>query len=222
MEMVDALLMMRMVERLFGLLAGGLCVVLGYQLFIRLPEKADSAGKVVLPGGISIWLSRVGPGIFFALFGAAIVAYSFASTVRVSDELSAMPVRASASGPAGATNVATTQAVTSRRQEISAMSDRSVQRASREEREEQLTYLRLAMANLNAASDRLQRDTQPPDRERLVAGLQGAKMLLLRGSWDAAWGDPARFQSWINSGAVLPAPSGMDEPAGLYLTGQTR
>lgn len=102
------------------------------------------------------------------------------------------------------------------------MSDRSVQRATREEREEQLTYLRLTMANLNAAIDRLQHDTQPPDRDRLVAGLQGAKMLLLRGSWDAAWGDPARFQSWINSGAVLPAPSGMDEPAGLYLTGQTR
>ena len=223
MEMVDALLLMRMVERLFGLLAGGLCVVLGYQLFIRLPEKADSSGKVVLPGGISIWLSRVGPGIFFALFGSAIVAYSFASTVKVSDELTAMPVRASASGPTGAAaTVATTQAVTSRRQEISAMSDRSVQRATREEREEQLTYLRLTMANLNAAIDRLQHDTQPPDRDRLVAGLQGAKMLLLRGSWDTAWGDPARFQSWINSGAVLPAPSGMDEPAGLYLTGQTR
>ena len=47
-------------------------------------------------------------------------------------------------------------------------------------------------------------------------------MLLLRGAWQPTWGDPARFQSWINSGAVLPAPAGMDEPAGLYLAGQTR
>lgn len=212
MEVVDALLLMRMAERLLGLLAGGLCVVLGYQLFIRLPEKSDSAGKVILPGGVSIWLSRVGPGIFFALFGVAIIAYSFASTVRISEQ-TAVPVQASSG--------ATTEALASSRREISAMSDRSA-RATREEREEQLGYLRLALANLNAAIDRLQRDTQPPERERLVAGLQGAKMLLLRGSWDTPWGDPARFQAWVNSGAVLPAPSGMDIPAGLYLTGQTR
>lgn len=212
MEVVDALLLMRMAERLLGLLAGGLCVVLGYQLFIRLPEKSDSSGKVILPGGVSIWLSRVGPGIFFALFGVAIIAYSFASTVRISEQ-TAVPVQASPG--------ATTEALASSRREISAMSDRSA-RATREEREEQLGYLRLALANLNAAIDRLQRDTQPPERERLVAGLQGAKMLLLRGSWDTPWGDPARFQAWVNSGAVLPAPSGMDIPAGLYLTGQTR
>jgi hypothetical protein len=215
MEMVDALLLMRMGERLFGLLAGGLCIVLGYQLFVRLPEKADSAGKVILPGGVSIWLSRVGPGVFFALFGVAIVGYSFASTVRVSNEQTSVPVRAS-----GSATVPVLAAST--RQEISAMSDRSGGRAKREEREEQLTYLRLTMANLNAAIERLQRDTQPPERDRLVAGLQNAKMLLLRGEWDTAWGDPARFQGWINSGATLPAPSGMDEPAGLYLTGQTR
>lgn len=217
MDIVDALLLMRMVERLFGLLAGGLCVVLGYQLFIRLPEKADSSGKVILPGGVSIWLSRVGPGIFFALFGVAIVAYSFASAVRVTDEQTAAPA------PMRASAGATTQAVVaSSRREISAMSDRSGARTTREEREEQLTYLRLTMANLNAAIDRLQHDSQPPERDRLVAGLQGAKMLLLRSSWDQAWGDPARFQAWVNSGAILPAPSGMDEPAGLYLTGQTR
>jgi hypothetical protein len=212
MEVVDALLLMRMAERLLGLLAGALCVVLGYQLFIRLPEKSDSSGKVILPGGVSIWLSRVGPGIFFALFGVAIIAYSFASTVRVSEQTAA-PVAQAATG--GATTLA------SSRREISAMSDRS-SRATQEEREEQLTYLRLALANLNAAIDRLQRDTPPPERDRLVAGLQGAKMLLLRSNWDTPWGDPARFQAWVNSGAVLPAPSGMDIPAGLYLTGQTR
>jgi hypothetical protein len=214
MEVVDALLLMRMVERLLGLLAGGLCVVLGYRLFIMLPEKADSSGKVILPGGVSIWLSRVGPGIFFALFGVAIIGYSFASTVRISEQTATPVVQATSTG------AATT--LTSSRREISAMSDRSGQATTREEREEQLAYLRLTLANLNAAIDRLQRDTQPPERERLVAGLQGAKMLLLRGHWDAPWGDPARFQAWVNSGAILPAPSGMDIPASLYLTGQTR
>ena len=209
MDSVDAMLLMRMVERLLGLLSGALCVVLGYRLFINLPETTDSSGKVVLPGGVSIWLSRVGPGIFFALFGAAIVAYSFASTVRVTNEQS-VP-RASSDTPG--------EALAMRRQEIAAMSPRAAQAAAGEKA---LIELRGALADLNVTIDKLTRDAAPPERDRLIAGLQNAKMLLLRGAWQPTWGDPARFQSWINSGALLPAPAGMDEPAGLYLAGQTR
>lgn len=209
MDSVDAMLLMRMVERLLGLLSGALCVVLGYRLFINLPEKTDSAGKVVLPGGVSIWLSRVGPGIFFALFGAAIVAYSFASTVRVTNEQN-VP-RASSDTPG--------EALAMRRQEIAAMSARA---AKTDTKEQMLIDLRGSMTDLNTAIDRIGRDVAPPERDRLIAGLQNAKMLLLRTAWVPTWGDPARFQSWINSGAILPAPAGMDEPAGLYLAGQTR
>lgn len=209
MDSVDVMLLMRMVERLLGLLSGALCVVLGYRLFLNLPEKTDSSGKVVLPGGVSIWFSRVGPGIFFALFGAAIVAYSFASTVRVTNEQTAP--RASTEAPG--------EALAMRRQEIAAMSPRA---AKSEAAEQTLIALRGSMADLNATIDRLGRDVAPPDRDRLIAGLQNAKVLLLRSAWLPAWGDPGRFQSWINSGAILPAPAGMDEPAGLYLAGQTR
>src|SRR5215216_1228911 len=211
MDSVDAMLLMRMVERLLGLLSGALCVVLGYRLFINLPEKTNSAGKVVLPGGVSIWLSRVGPGIFFALFGAAIVAYSFASTVRVTNEQSAASSQASSDTPGAA--------LAMRRQEIAAMSARA---AKSDATEQMLNDLRGSMTDLNAAIDRLGRNVAPPERDRLVAGLQNAKVLLLRSAWIPAWGDPTRFQSWINSGAILPAPAGMDEPAGLYLAGQTR
>jgi hypothetical protein len=211
MDSVDALLLMRMVERLLGLLAGALCVVLGYRLFINLPDKTDSAGKVVLPGGVSIWMSRVGPGIFFALFGAAIVAYSFTSTVKVTNEQTGPVPQASSDKPG--------EALAMRRQEIAAMSGRAVKTDTSEQA---LIQLRGALADLNVTIDRLGRDVAPPERDRLIAGLQNAKMLLLRGAWSPAWGDPARFQSWINTGAILPAPAGMDEPAGLYLAGQTR
>jgi hypothetical protein len=213
MESPDALLLMRMVERLLGLLAGGLCVVLGYRLFINLPDKTDAGGKVVLPGGVSIWLSRVGPGIFFALFGAAIVGYSFASTVKVTTEQVGSASKA-APGAAGETPVVS-------RQEIAAMTGRSGSPAGKGAREQQLTVLRGAMADLNATIARLERDTAAPERDRLVVGLQTTKMLLLRGFWDPAWGDPARLQSWINTGASLPAPAGMEEPAGLYLAGRS-
>ena len=214
MEYLDALLLMRMVERLLGLLAGGLCIVLGYRLFMKLPDKTDSSGKVVLPGGVSIWLSRVGPGLFFALFGAAIVAYSFTSAVKVTNEQTGPSARAPAC------TAAETPATS--RQEIAAMSDRSTEQARREARQQRLMVLRGTLVDLNATIDRLGRDAASPDRDRLIVGLQMAKVLLLRGAWDAAWGDPDRFQSWINSGALPPAPAAMDEPAGLYLAGQTR
>jgi hypothetical protein len=201
-----------MVERLLGLLAGGLCVVLGYRLFMNLPEKTDSSGKIVLPGGVSIWLSRVGPGLFFALFGAAIVTYSFASTVRATSEQGMSPSIAR-SAPAG------DAAVAIRRQEIAAMSARSRSAAEGAAREQELTVLRGAMADLNATIVRLEADAQPPERGRLIGGLQTAKMLLLRGYWEPPWGDPARLQSWINSGAAPPAPMGMEVPAALYLNG---
>jgi len=218
MESLDALLFMRMTERLLGLLAGALCVVLGYRLFINLPDKVDSNGKVVLPGGISIWLSRVGPGVFFALFGAAIVGYSFTSTVKATYEQSAAPT-ATASGTTA--SGATGQAVAISRQEIAAMSDRASGPGNREAREQQLTVLRGVMADLNATIARLERDAAAPERERLIGGLQAAKMLLLKSNWELGWGDPLRLQSWINSGAILPAPAGMDLPAGLYLAGRS-
>lgn len=214
MESLDIMLLMRMAERLLGLLAGVLCVVLGYRLFIKLPEKTDASGKVVLPGGVSIWLSRVGPGVFFALFGAAIVGYSFASTVRVTTEQGA-PSSMAQPGTAGEARVMS-------RQEIAAMTARSGSPSRTEARELQLIALRGAMADLNTTIARLERDAAPPERDRLISGLQTTKMLLLKGFWEPAWGDPARLQSWINSGAVLPAPAGMDEPAGLYLTGGSR
>jgi hypothetical protein len=180
---------------------------------MKLPEKTDSSGKVVLPGGISIWMSRVGPGVFFALFGAAIVAYSFASTVKVTNEQSG--------GLAKAPSAATAEAPAVSRQEIAAMSGRTDGAGTKEERELQLTVLRGTIADLNATIARLQRDASPPERNRLIGGLQTAKMLLLRGAWDPAWGDPLRLQSWINTGAVLPAPAGMDEPVALYLAGRS-
>ncbi len=210
MEAPDTLLLLRMVERLLGLLAGGLSIVLGYRLFINLPEKTDSSGKIVLPGGVNIWLSRVGPGLFFALFGAAIIAYSFASTVKVTTEQVSSSPRA-AGAPA--------EALVSNRREIAAMTDRSGGPVTKEARDRELTVLRGVMADLNATIARLERDTPPPDRDRLIGGVQTAKLLLLRGAWESNWGDPARLQSWINSGAILPAPAGMDVPAGLYLTG---
>jgi hypothetical protein len=66
----------RAAERLMLVLAGMLAIWLGYRLFAQMPTADKSEGNLKLPGGVSIHLSRTGPGLFFALFGAAIIGYS--------------------------------------------------------------------------------------------------------------------------------------------------
>jgi hypothetical protein len=67
----------RAIERIIATLSGILFVYLGYRLFLKLPERTDGEGKVTLPGDISIYISRVGPGGFLGLFGASILIASF-------------------------------------------------------------------------------------------------------------------------------------------------
>ena len=68
---------LRGMERIIAVLIGGFSVYLGYRLFMNLPEQKDSEGRIILPGDISVYLSRVGPGVFFALFGSVVLGISF-------------------------------------------------------------------------------------------------------------------------------------------------
>ena len=69
-------ILLRSLERILSVLIGGLSIYLGYRLFLKIPQQTDSSGKIILPGGISIFLSRVGPGVFFSLFGTLVVGLS--------------------------------------------------------------------------------------------------------------------------------------------------
>ena len=76
-------LILRSLERILSVAIGGLSIVLGYRLFLALPTQRDSEGSFKLPWNISVALTRVGPGVFFALFGAAVVALGLHSAVSV-------------------------------------------------------------------------------------------------------------------------------------------
>ena len=77
----------RGIERLLIVAAGALSIYLGYRLFLQMPSrpKGDEGGegKVTLPGGISIFISRVGPGVFFGLFGAAVIGIAVTASALV-------------------------------------------------------------------------------------------------------------------------------------------
>lgn len=55
------LLMLRVIERVLAVVIGGMSIYLGYRLFIKLPEQKDSSGKVVLPGGVSVFFPASDP-----------------------------------------------------------------------------------------------------------------------------------------------------------------
>ena len=73
---------LRMIERIIGVLIGGLSIFLGFQLFKAVPHITTGEGKFEFPGG-SVHLFRTGPGVFFALFGCAIIYWSFSHPIAV-------------------------------------------------------------------------------------------------------------------------------------------
>jgi hypothetical protein len=59
-------------ERLLIVAAAALCIWLGYKLFQSLPIEHSSGGTLKLPNA-KLVLTKVGPGVFFALFGALVL-----------------------------------------------------------------------------------------------------------------------------------------------------
>jgi len=82
------LITFRFIERGLAVIIGGIAVFLGYRLFLKIPESHDSAGQITLPWNITVILSRVGPGVFFALFGAGVVAFSLYKGLEISEKKS--------------------------------------------------------------------------------------------------------------------------------------
>ena len=73
---------LRMIERLIVVCGGVISIFLGYRLFAMttLPDLASGTFKTKI---LQITLSKAAPGIFFALFGAAILIVSLSEPIKV-------------------------------------------------------------------------------------------------------------------------------------------
>ena len=80
--MDDPVEILRMFERIIAVLIGGFSIYLGYRLFFHLPYEKSHQGELELPG-VKIVLSRVGPGIFFGIFGTFVMYYSLTNPVVI-------------------------------------------------------------------------------------------------------------------------------------------
>ena len=200
-------IILRSLERILDAVMGGVSIYLGYRLFLKLPDKTDSSGKIILPGNISIYLSRVGPGIFFALFGAAVIALSLHHSIVYRVE------------PSAAQNMQTAQTDQARLVYQGATPGGSVaDSAILKERRARLEYL---MPWLNSVPGLLVPNLQIEKRHDLEIRLPAVKLTLLESVWGTDWGDFNDFKQWAELGAGGQPPPGSEEPVKLFRLGQS-
>jgi hypothetical protein len=199
------LLYLRVIERVLAVIIGGLSIYLGYRLFIKLPEQKDSEGKVVLPGDISIFFSRVGPGVFFSLFGAAVVVVSLQQGLELDR----------------ATKESVTTASTERNANLKVRYIGGAMELDPGKRDALRADARRAIAELNKLPTMLAADVHPSRRTDVAQALRESKLALIGMVWDADWGDFSKFRNWVNDSETSPPPPGVS-PKAVETFHQTR
>jgi hypothetical protein len=194
----------RAIERLLVVLAGGLAIYLGYRLFIAMPNAERGSGKVNLPGGVSIFLSRVGPGVFFSLFGAIVIGLSLQFGVSFNDAAHAL-VMAENSSPAA-------------QRSYSGIASASAPELALEPYERDRAVA--VVAALNRVEAALPADLSPTDRINLKYALRDARWRLLISVWDPAWGEKEAFRTWIEDHEPDPPPAPISAAIRLYRDGR--
>lgn len=201
-------------ERALIDLGAVLAIYLGYQLFLRMPSRERGEGKLELPGGVSIFVTRVGPGVFFSLFGAAILSLSLIHGVSLDTSNSIAAGPAAAGATAAAANQAATSTHYAGTTETAPAADLLLTEAERES-------VLLAIRNLNRAPAALRVDLPAGERLDIEQAIAIAKRRLLQSVWKADdWGDPGAFQQWLDQGAADPPPAAIGKAVAIYRGGQ--
>ena len=195
------MLVLRSVERLLVVLAGVLAIYLGYRLFLKMPELSEGEGNIKLPGGVSVFISRVGPGVFFALFGAAVVGFSIHSPL----------VATETKGSRIPDNPAAYQAKT-----LSYMSPAASARGIPIEIARM--RIRAYIQFLNSLEPMACEHLPAHARSEFMRDLRNVKLELIHGVW-GDWTHWDAFFDWTMRGAKQPPPEEILEPAALFTYG---
>jgi hypothetical protein len=232
---------LRAIERILDAVIGGLSIYFGYRLFLSVPRSgadrdgttrepsasasADAVGSSAefkLPGDISIILTRVGPGIFFALFGAVVVVTSLSRGMSYHHEPAA---GASAANPVGAGTTdwhgylsadKSARGATDWSGAIGADKADAAPRLSRDRIVAQRRDLAPQIAALNAIVPALKADIDPGRKADIELAIPAIKRTLMHPVWDRDWGDEAAFDEWASNGAIGAAPGGCDQAAKFF------
>jgi hypothetical protein len=191
-------LVVRFLERITAVLIGGMALYLGFRLFREVPEHRDSSGNLVLPWDISIKLTRVGPGVLFALFGIAAVSLALFRPLEIQPQASAKT-----DDPKGAGRLIYGSATP----------------ANRDARSDGRKLLQKHFAVLNTIPSQLRPDIAKQDADNINVNLREIKLKLMRPVWgdaDEDFGDYEVFEHWVRNGESPPPPPGMKEAVAFF------
>lgn len=198
-------------QRILGVLIGGMLVYFGYRLFLSLPGKrgrdGGGSGEFSLGRSSKVKLSKVGPGVFFAIFGAGLIAYSFAKPMKVNIPATAPNAPSAAAAPNAATP---SKANTST---VAAASFSYVGAVSAPETDEERARMRAETQEdiivLNRALDR----ANTSERSKVERAVVKAKVALMEPLWAEDWGELKDFRDWLAKGGAPPRKT---QPAADY------
>jgi branched-subunit amino acid transport protein len=195
-----AVILSRSAERVLLVLAGALAVYLGYRLFLAIPAADKSEGRINLPGGVSIFLTRIGPGVFFALFGCALIGYSVRQPIDFSIPVGVAAAR-SASTEAGPAQIVHYSGFGQ------GMPAGGLDPA-------------VVVARLNGYLDDMRQRLDRPAAEELAAAIRAAKLAVMERGWKPEWGERETFARWVSTGADGDPPA--ERAAGAVVVFQTK
>jgi hypothetical protein len=175
MNEVFAGLLLRMAERIMVVGIAGVTIYFGFRLFMAVPHQQRSDGKLELPG-VSLTLSKAGPGLFFALFGSFVLYAVVQANIQLGENgfvggtpTAAPPQAGMVAGPV----------------------------ASAEER----AAARRSIQTLNCLQTAASSADGPLRVADVEIAIHDAKVALVRSVWDYdAWGDTAAFRLWAGTG----------------------
>jgi hypothetical protein len=190
------LFLLRALERVIAVIIGGLSIYLGYRLFLAVKATGEGTGEVKLPGNVAVMVSRVGPGVFFALFGAVVVGASLAFPVRY-NETELKTVGGTSVQKKDISGIGAESAISS------AASTSGIDSEGAPD-QEALEFERLRVREHIAFLNQLMRLVHPAlpeaQRQRVRAKTLAAKLQLMHAVWGQDWGRFEDFQLWAEGG----------------------
>lgn len=195
--MKEQLIRLRHIERISALGIAGLSFILGFLLFLFAPEAeyVDTADIKLFK--LRLGLANVGPGIFFALFGAAITIYSIKTRAKAKEVL--------------------------KEKDGDSITEEFRYLQSEKKDNTEVIELRGAYQKdfrvFAEVADKLGRDEPISDSLKLDLEntLTNTKDTLMRNVWDESWGDYSTFKAWLAKGYPEPVPENIVKAAKYFL-----
>jgi hypothetical protein len=212
------LFLVRALERVLAVVVGGLSIYLGYRLCLAVKATGEGTAEVKLPGDVTVMVSRVGPGVFFALFGVGVLGASLAFPVHYSETelqtLSGVSVwTKDISGIGEKSGIGPTSHVPTLGITSKAVPDEEALGRERLRVREHIAFLNQWLRLINPT-------IPEPQQQRVREKTQAVKLHLMRAVWHYDWGQFADFQLWAEGGSKAVDSEAFRRAADFFAHGQ--